>query len=112
MSSNPKVCPFLIQTKRQTIICKGVNEENQIHTAFADAKDLQEYSCRYCNRDYHRCYIAAPLNNIYKLIDDTPCPYNDGVECLHKDECKRCGWNPVVAAERLRKWMEIYGRTP
>jgi aryl-alcohol dehydrogenase-like predicted oxidoreductase len=36
------------------------------------------------------------------------CPYNAGVDCLDTAQCYRCGWNPVVAAERLRKWMESH----
>jgi hypothetical protein len=37
------------------------------------------------------------------------CPHNAGVDCLDATECHGCGWNPVVAAERLRRWMESHG---
>lgn len=33
---------------------------------------------------------------------DTKCPYNDACRCTVKN-CKRCGWNPVVAERRLEK---------
>lgn len=35
----------------------------------------------------------------YKVYD---CPYNDGCHCSTMD-CHRCGWNPKVAATRMKK---------
>lgn len=34
-----------------------------------------------------------------------PCPLNDGVVC-GEHCCERCGWNPVVSEERVRKFLE------
>ena len=34
-----------------------------------------------------------------------PCPFNEGVGCT-RQERHRCGWNPEVAAERLRRITE------
>lgn len=39
------------------------------------------------------------------------CPYNEGVAC-DKDKqqpCHRCGWNPKVAQDRLKKHCEKHG---
>ena len=34
-----------------------------------------------------------------------PCPLNDGVVC-GEHCCDRCGWNPVVSEERVRRFRE------
>ena len=32
------------------------------------------------------------------------CPYNEGVNCgPHQKRCETCGWNPEVAAVRIKK---------
>lgn len=33
---------------------------------------------------------------------DTGCPHNNALLCEVKN-CKRCGWNPIVAKRRLDK---------
>lgn len=35
---------------------------------------------------------------------DTGCPNNDGLRCDVKN-CKRCGWNPIVAQKRMEKFL-------
>lgn len=29
------------------------------------------------------------------------CPFNAWVKCPEKNNCQKCGWNPVVEKERL-----------
>lgn len=41
----------------------------------------------------------VPVANYTK---NTGCPYNDTLRCEVKN-CKRCGWNPVVAQQRIDK---------
>lgn len=103
MSINPKECPYFIQAKRQMIICKGFEDGCEIRQGFPVLGEESEYQAQFCYYSYHRCKLARMLNPIWKQIDDTPCPYNDGVECLHKDKCNQCGWNPVVSQERLER---------
>ena len=31
------------------------------------------------------------------------CPYRKAMVCYESEECKKCGWNPEVEAERLEK---------
>lgn len=34
------------------------------------------------------------------------CKYNNGVGCENQIKCHRCGWNPTVYAERVKKIKE------
>ena len=36
-------------------------------------------------------------------VTEGSCKYNDGVECLVRNECTKCGWNPAVHAKRVAK---------
>lgn len=46
-----------------------------------------------------------------KLADS--CRYNDGVVCVMRDHCKKCGWNPKVTEARLDVIMRrIYEENP
>lgn len=38
-----------------------------------------------------------------KNEDRHSCPGNGAVVCMNQTKCDRCGWNPDVAAERLRR---------
>lgn len=31
------------------------------------------------------------------------CKYHSHVECEGRDDCKSCGWNPIVEAARLEE---------
>lgn len=42
-------------------------------------------------------------NNIDEIKNPAPCPFNGAVVCQVQMFCDRCGWNPEVAAERLRR---------
>lgn len=33
------------------------------------------------------------------------CKFNRGVICLEQEGCEKCGWNPVVAEERLIRFL-------
>ena len=37
------------------------------------------------------------------------CPNNPEVACMHPDRCEKCGWNPVVAARRLKEIRKKLG---
>ena len=76
---------------------------------FAGSKDKQKYVRDYCNGFYPSCSVAQILNECYGRYKTAICPHNAGVDCLGATECHGCGWNPVVAAERLRRWMELHG---
>jgi hypothetical protein len=28
------------------------------------------------------------------------CKYNGNIECITRDKCEKCGWNPTQAAQR------------
>ena len=36
-------------------------------------------------------------------MSDKPmlCKFHVHVECNRKDDCKKCGWNPLVEADRI-----------
>lgn len=38
-------------------------------------------------------------------IKPTKCPNNDRVSCTDDTQCGKCGWNPRVAARRLRDFL-------
>ena len=56
----------------------------------------------YCGQD---CRIRARNEKAWvEISPERLCCYNSGVECQPKDrECQTCGWNPDVAAERMRR---------
>lgn len=39
------------------------------------------------------------------------CRFNNGVDCTDCSEynCNHCGWNPDVAAERVKEWKNKNG---
>ena len=82
-----------------------------MHQIFASSKDKQRYVRDNCDGFYPGCSVAQILNECHGRYKIMNCPHNAGVDCLDDTQCHRCGWNPVVATERLRKWMEIHGRT-
>lgn len=34
------------------------------------------------------------------------CTFNKMIDCTERKKCNQCGWNPKVAAERLREWKK------
>ncbi len=112
MSNNPQICPYLLRVKRQLITCEGVEDGCQINQGFSGTADCSAHYSRYCSGEYHRCHVATLLNRIYRRYDDSPCPNNAGVECLHKDGCARCGWNPEVAQQRLQAFLSQFSMQP
>lgn len=41
------------------------------------------------------------------------CPFRDNVSCYPSQKhCESCGWNPVVAKERLEKFYKEHGYKP
>ena len=72
---------------------------------FAGSKDKQRYEQSYCNGFYPGCSVAKILNECHGRYKTVVCLHNDGVDCLDTTKCHVCGWNPVVAAKRLR----LYG---
>ena len=42
----------------------------------------------------------------YTKVNSDECIYNSYVDCSEHGLCKKCGWNPEVSAERLRKMQD------
>ena len=34
------------------------------------------------------------------------CRFNDGVSCGEQDRCDKCGWNPEVHKERIKRYCK------
>lgn len=109
MAKNPEKCPYFIRMRRQIIVCKGCIAGCDMHQGYAEAGMEEEHYAVYCCRNYHSCITSQMLNTVWNEYEVSICRYNSGVDCLHEDECDRCGWNPAVAADRLRKWTEKHG---
>lgn len=42
-------------------------------------------------------------------IKSTGCIYNSrGVQCIEKNKCGKCGWNPIVEEKRKKEANERY----
>lgn len=108
MSNNPKGCPYFIGMSRQKITCKGIVAGSEIHQAFREAGMEKAYHAEFCSNAYHRCTAATMINAVWNGYAVQPCPHNSGVECLHQSDCDSCGWNPLVAEERLRRFYIRY----
>lgn len=37
------------------------------------------------------------------ILPEDRCKYSRGVDCTAKNKCEKCGWNPEVQRERIRK---------
>lgn len=90
-------CPYLIETRRQRIFCRGLVDNMTLSQGFSSSLDQKEYLQQYCHGCYPLCPLAQAIDPALGLI---VCPHNDAVDCLDHS-CDRCGWNPAVAADRL-----------
>lgn len=66
--ADPKVkCPFYKYQDAQTIFCKGVEEGNAIHMAFATPEQRKQYEARHCTdcKGYAGCPINVAAMQIY-----------------------------------------------
>ena len=104
MSENPKECPYFFGMSRQTITCRGVVPGCTIGQSFWSVRAKKAHYAEYCHSCYNRCEAALAINSVWKQFDVRPCPHNGEVDCLHQDECDRCGWNPEVTTERLSRY--------
>ena len=102
-------CPYFREEIQRKIVCEGIDAGSDMHQTFASSKERQRYVCDYCNGFYASCPVAQILNECHGRYKTMICPYNAGVDCLDDTQCHRCGWNPVVAVERLRRWKELHG---
>ena len=62
---------------------------------------------RYCSHRCGKTYWQREYRRKEKMaqIDSTAvCVFTDGVECSNR-ACLNCGWNPVVARQRLAMIM-------
>lgn len=105
MHENPKKCPYHLGTSRQKITCAGIVPGSKIHQAYSIAGEEMKDYLLLCCCNYHRCPTAQMLNGIHFRFQAQSCPNNKGVECLHPNQCQRCGWNPSVAQARLIAFM-------
>ena len=106
MRGNPKNCPYFVGMGYQVITCRGHITECELRQAFWMRGDEKVHYNECCSKDYNRCQVAQMLNSIWCDFAVQSCPNNSEVECLHTDGCDRCGWNPQVAEERLRRYMD------
>ena len=108
MSTERNKCPYFVSMSSQKITCRGFETGCKVERGYARSGAGKAHYTEFCGRSYHRCEIAQMLNSVWHEIKVQVCPHNSGVDCINTAECDRCGWNPVVAAERLRKWMELH----
>ena len=62
---------------------------------------------KYCSR---KCAVVAARRAKFKRDKDetVSCPHNVDVLCNYP-KCNSCGWNPVVAKARLKKYLQKQG---
>lgn len=101
-------CPYFRKEESRKIVCVGIAADSDMHQTFASSKEKFGYVRDYCNGFYASCPVAQILNECHGRYKTTMCPHNASVDCLNATECHDCGWNPAIAAERLRKWMKIH----
>lgn len=91
------VCPYFDHVKWAGLTCtSNVPVAGATATQmFFSKQQMGEYFKQVCCVDYSSC----------AFLQVVVCRYNDGVECREKDRCDRCGWNPVVAHDRLLQFM-------
>ena len=87
--------------------CTGVERGVNSDLTFLQGSDRAAYCDRFCLGKYSTCDILGALDEAYRT-----CPHNRGVHCLQADGCCQCGWNPVVAGQRIadirRRMYEWY----
>lgn len=106
MSTNPKECPYHLGMSRQRINCTGIVPGSEVRQSYASPGMEKRNYAQFCGSNYHRCPTAQMLNALYARFQVHPCPNNSEVECLHPDQCRRCGWNPAVADARLADFQD------
>lgn len=91
----PNICPYFDHVRGTGLTCaSNVPVAGATATQmFLSKQELSEYFKQFCGGDYCSC----------AFLQVVVCRYNDGVECREKDRCDRCGWNPVVARDRLER---------
>lgn len=109
MSNSTNVCPYYRGVSAAIIHCTGVERCINADLTFPQGADRAAYCERFCLGKYSECDILGALDEAYRT-----CPHNRSVHCLQTDDCCRCGWNPVVAEQRLadirRRLLERYRR--
>lgn len=106
MHQNPRECPYFQSLSRQQIRCTGIVPGNEIrHSYDRPGAEKQNYTLL-CGSAYHRCPTAQMLNTLHSRFRVYTCPNNSALECLHPEDCRRCGWNPSVARDRLAHLMK------
>lgn len=102
------ICPYYNSETTQMIICEGIVHNSTLKTGFASIRTKRQHKKTFCEGVFFRCPHASMLNTKWKYYDVVSCKWNKGVECADLSQCDHCGWNPVVAADRLRKYREIH----
>ena len=105
MTDNPQRCPYYVRMGRQIIACTGIFPGSELHQGFSEPGATKEHYKGFCCCVYHSCSTARMLNEELHKFEVHICPNNSGVDCLHPDECSRCGWNPEVAEKRLTQYI-------
>lgn len=107
MSNSVNVCPYYRGGSGTIVHCTGVERGVNSDLTFLQGSDRAAYCDRFCLGKYSTCDILGALDEAYRT-----CPHNRGVHCLQADGCCQCGWNPVVAGQRIadirRRMYEWY----
>lgn len=106
-----KVCPYLIETGRQKITCRGLEKDMTIGLGFSSSLNLREYVQQYCYGDYPRCLLAQAVDSVWGHIEASVCPYNDAVDCQCRDRCDWCNWNPGAVKQRKQFAKKTQAKT-
>lgn len=109
MEKNSRNCPYLISRTRYAITCKGIMPGISLEQGFEKPGMSTDHHAQYCCGNYNACATARMINTVRHEYIISVCPHNSGVDCLHEDECERCGWNPVVAERRLQHFLAKNG---
>ena len=75
---------------------------------FASSKVKQRWLEECCDGDPTQCPLASIIDQTWGLLAAASCPHNSAILCQEQTRCQRCGWNPVVAAERQRRWTAMH----
>ena len=109
MSNNPKECPFFVSIGHQQIVCRGMVPGCNLQQGFSEPGTEKRHYAEFCNNAYNRCTTAQMLNDALCEFKVYVCPNNSEVECIHTEECSKCGWDYNVAQARLRRYLEKPG---
>ena len=97
-------CPFYSNDNGRNIIrCSVGGGISGISLRTVDKAAWKKHMDSFCCKDYGDCPVYRLAMTYW---GGESCKHNDGVVCLGQHGCGSCGWNPDVAAARLRRRKE------